>query len=390
MSERFENRGDADKLIDPVEDANAVIARSSRSFTVASSFLPYSIRTKVWALYAWCRSVDDAVDHASCPTEAAEALHTLEEDLARCQRGESPWHPASEWIRPMIFAGQINPRQARELIEGMRMDLEGYSVRNNEDLEHYCYHAAGTVGLMMTSLMGVTNRAASRHAIALGVAMQMTNIARDVREDAERGRSYLPGIANVLEANSDRISQSVSEILALAEERYNLAIEGLPYLPWRCRMAIRVALEVYREIGREIQRKGCSVMDGRTVISKKRLAWVASRAMLSSIKMNINMTLRCVMDRTPFSFKEFTMSESSDSNLPVRPCTANQAKQIAFLGLSLTSIMATALFVLVYINPKEEGYSYLPLVYAGASAIAAFLFHRLSARYDSPSAEQAV
>jgi hypothetical protein len=102
------------------------------------------------------------------------------------------------------------------------------------------------------------------------------------------------------------------------------------------------------------------------------------------------MTLRCVMDRTPFSFKEFTMSESSDSNLPVRPCTANQAKQVAFLGLSLTSIMATALFVLVYINPKEEGYSYLPLVYAGASAIAAFLFHRLSARYDSPSAEQAV
>ena len=63
MSERFENRGDADKLIDPVEDANAVIARSSRSFSVASSFLPYSIRTKVWALYAWCRSVDDAVGH---------------------------------------------------------------------------------------------------------------------------------------------------------------------------------------------------------------------------------------------------------------------------------------------------------------------------------------
>jgi phytoene synthase len=389
MSERFENRSHADKWIDPIQDANAVIARSSRSFSVASSFLPYSIRTRVWALYAWCRSVDDAVDHASSPTEAAKALHTLEEDLSRCQWGESPAHPASDWIRPLILAGQINPRHARELIEGMRMDLQGYSVRNYEDLERYCYHAAGTVGLMMTSLMGVTNPAASRHAIALGVAMQMTNIARDVREDAERGRSYLPGIMNVLDANSDRISKSVSEILALAEERYNLAIEGLSYLPWRCRIAIRVALEVYREIGREIQRKGCSVMHGRTTISKGRLAWVAARALLSSIRNNITMTLRSVMDRTLFPLKEFSMNESSDSNPSVRPCTADQAKQVAYLGLSLTAIMATALFFLVYINPKEEGYSYLPLVYAGASAIAAVFFNRLSARYDRPSAQQA-
>jgi phytoene synthase len=269
------------------------------------------------------------------------------------------------------------------------MDLEGFRVQTQEDLERYCYHAAGTVGLMMTSLMGVTDRSADRHAVALGVAMQMTNIARDVREDAERGRSYLPGIANVLEADSDQISEGVAEILALAEDRYNLAIEGLPYLPWRCRMAIRVALEVYREIGREIQRKGCFVMGGRTVISKGRLTWVAARAFLSSIKTNLTMTLRGVMDRTLFSFKEFSMSESSDSNPAVRSCTANQAKQIAYLGLSLTAIMATALFFLVYINPKEEGYSYLPLVYAGASAIAAVLFNRLSARYDRPSAPQA-
>jgi len=389
MSERFEIRNDADNWIDPIKDANGVIARSSRSFTLASSFLPYPIRTKVWALYAWCRSVDDAVDHAQSPIEAAEALRTLEEDLARCQRGESPAHPASEWIRPLIVAGHIEPRHARELIEGMRMDLDGYSVRNNEDLERYCYHAAGTVGLMMTSLMGVTDRSAYRHAIALGVAMQMTNIARDVREDAERGRSYLPGITHVLDANSDQISESVAKILALAEERYNVAIEGLHYLPWRCRVAIRVALEVYREIGREIQRKGCSVMGGRTIISKGRLAWVAARALLSSIRNNFAMTLRSVMDRTLFPLKEFSMNESSDSNPSVRPCTANQAKQVAFLGLSLTAVMATALFFLVYINPKEEGYSYLPLVYAGGSAIAAVFFNRLSARYDRPGTPQA-
>jgi phytoene synthase len=385
MSERIGNLIDADKWIDSIKDSKGVIARSSRSFTLASAFLPYPIRTKVWALYAWCRSVDDSVDQAESPIEAAETLRILEEDLARCQRGESPAHPASEWIRPLIVAGNIEPRHARELIEGMRMDLEGYSVRNNEDLERYCYYAAGTVGLMMTSLMGVTDRSAYRHAIALGVAMQMTNIARDVREDAERGRSYLPGITNVLDANSDQISQVVAKILALAEERYNVAIAGLHYLPWRCRIAVRVALEVYREIGREIQRKEYSVMGGRTIISKGRLGLVAARALLSSTRNNIAMTLRSVMDRILFPLKEFSMSESSDSNPSVRPCTANQAKQVAYLGLSLTAIMATTLFILVYFNPKEEAYSYLPLVYAGASAIAAVFFNRLSAYYDRSS-----
>jgi phytoene synthase len=219
--------------------------------------------------------------------------------------------------------------------------------------------------------------------------MQMTNIARDVLEDAERGRSYLPGIAKVFEAEPDRISQSVAEILTIAEKRYDFALRGLPYLPWRCQMAIRVALEVYREIGREIQRNGCSVMHGRTVISKRRLAWVSTRALLSAINNNFIIAPRSVMRCNLFSFKELTMTEFSDSPNSFLPCTSNQAKQVAFLGLSLTSIMATALFFLVYINPKEENYSYLPLVYAGVSAASAILFHRLSARYDKPSAQRA-
>jgi phytoene synthase len=317
------------------------------------------------------------------------ALRTFAEDLARCQTGEPLVHPASEWIRPLIATGQIDVRHARELIEGMRMDLEGFTVNTNEDLELYCYHAAGTVGLMMTSLMGVKDRSAYRHAVALGVAMQMTNIARDVLEDAQRGRSYLPGIAKVLEAEPERISRSVAEILALAETRYHIAIRGLGYLPWRCRIAIRVALEVYREIGREIKRNGCSVMHGRTVISKRRLAWVSTRALLSAMNTNFVMTLRSVTNRNLYPFQELTMTESSDSPNSFLPCTSNQAKQVAFLGLSLTSIMATVLFLLVYVNPKEDVYTYLPLIYAGVSAAAAVLFNRLSARYDKPRSEQA-
>ncbi len=389
MSEPGADNIDGQGIIGQAGDAAAVIHRSSRSFSIASSFLPLEIRTKVWALYAWCRSVDDAVDHATRESDAAMALRTFAEDLARCQTGEPLVHPASEWIRPLIATGQIDVRHARELIEGMRMDLEGFTVNTNEDLELYCYHAAGTVGLMMTSLMGVKDRSAYRHAVALGVAMQMTNIARDVLEDAHRGRSYLPGIAKVLEAEPERISRSVAEILALAETRYHVAIRGLGYLPWRCRIAIRVALEVYREIGREIKRNGCSVMHGRTVISKRRLAWVSTRALLSAMNTNFVMTLRSVTNRNLYPFQELTMTESSDSPNSFLPCTSNQAKQVAFLGLSLTSIMATVLFLLVYVNPKEDVYTYLPLIYSGVSAAAAVLFNRLSARYDKPRSEQA-
>lgn len=371
------------------EDAAGVITRSSRSFSIASAFLPWSIRTKVWALYAWCRSVDDAVDLASSPSQAAETLQTLEEDLARCRTGDPLLHPASAWICPLIAERQIDVRHARELIQGMRMDLEGFKVRTREDLERYCYHAAGTVGLMMTSLMGVEDRRASRHAVALGVAMQMTNIARDVLEDAHRGRSYLPGVASALEADPDRVAKSVAEILALAEDRYRVALHGLHYLPWRCRVAIRVALEAYREIGREIERNRCAVMHGRTVIRKGRLAWVAARALASSMKPSFSRMLPESIRSTFFPLQEIAMTESTDSPSSLRACTSNQAKQVAFLGLSLTSIMATALFFLVYINPKESDYSYLPLIYAGASSVAAVLFHRLSARYDQPRAEQA-
>jgi phytoene synthase len=112
---------------------------------------------------------------------------------------------------------------------------------------------------MMSSLMGVKDRAAGRHAVALGVAMQLTNIARDVREDAERGRSYLPGITSVFDADPEAVRASVRQILDLAESQYDVALEGLRYLPWRCRTAIRVALEAYREIGREILRRDCDV-----------------------------------------------------------------------------------------------------------------------------------
>jgi len=368
------------KIFAASDTPTSIITRSSRSFSIASSFLPAAVRADVLALYAWCRSVDDAVDRATSHSEAARALEQFEADLIRCQRGDTLQQPASQWIQPLIVARRIEVRHARELIEGMRMDLEGFSVETEADLLRYCYHAAGTVGLMMTSLMGVTDRAADRHAIALGIAMQLTNIARDVREDADRGRSYLPSIPRVFDVAPGQVQAAVADLLELAEDRYGVALEGLHYLPRRCRCSIRIALEVYREIGREIQRRGYRVLEGRTVISKCRLIWVATRASLASLSTDTMMIFRSGIRRIAESCKEWTMKKPVSTPQSLQPSTVSQAKQTAFLGLSLTAIMATALFVMVYMNPKSTEYSSLPLVYAGASLVASILFHRLSAR----------
>jgi len=367
------------------QSAQDIIHRSSRSFSIASWFLPIETRSKVWALYAWCRSLDDAVDLATSPSQAKENLQRFENDLIGAHDREPTQQAASEWILPLVLDRQIHSRHALELIEGMRMDLDGYEVQTDADLEKYCYHAAGTVGLMMTSLMGVKEQAADRHAVALGVAMQMTNIARDVKEDAQMGRSYLPGITKPLEAKADDIAQAVRKILDHAETRYNLAIDGMDYLPWRSRTAIRVALEVYREIGRQIRRNGYRVMSGRTVLSKPRLIAVASRAVLFDMLCIVPLVVRRLLHPGLFSLKEPNMTNTSNPSDPLPISTPNQAKQIALLGLSLTSIMATALFVMVYFNPKSQEYSYLPLIYAVGSLLASVLFHRLSVRYDKPN-----
>lgn len=269
-------------------DPSDVIQRHSRSFSLASRLLPARCRGSVHALYAWCRTVDDVVDEAlptathdtSQRSQPEHLLQQLEQDLDRLRQGLAVRHPASNWIAPLVVGERIDVRHAKDLIVGMRLDLQAFRVENEDDLRRYCYHAAGTVGLMLTGLFGVQQPEAERHAIALGVAMQLTNIARDVREDAQRGRSYLPGIAQPLAAHPDEVQAAVARVLAMAEQEYHVAAAGLRYLPSDCRLAVRLALALYREIGREIQRNGCRVLDGRTILSKPRLAYTLARTLL--------------------------------------------------------------------------------------------------------------
>lgn len=356
------------------DHAHEVIHRHSRSFSMASRLLPSRIRTSVYAMYAWCRTVDDAVDEAVSCVEAERVLDVLESDLDRIRCGQSPLHPASVWIEPLITERCIELVHAKELITGMRMDVQSYRVTNDHDLNRYCYHVAGTVGLMMTRLMGVKDTAADRHAIALGMAMQMTNIARDVLEDAERGRNYLPGVRDPRSDDPQAVRAAVVSVLAKAARHYEVAWDGVEHLPRDCRFAIRMALSLYREIGRQIERNDYQVLQGRTVISKARLLYVLSTSLIESVKEDCKLAIHSITQK----FSEAPMNDTK----PTQVSTVAEAKHAVYLGLSLTAIMASALFVMVFVNPKEAAYSYLPLIYSGASLVIAVVFNRLAARCE--------
>ncbi len=354
--------------VDPIEPAE-VIARHSRSFSIASRFLPRRVRGDVHSLYAWCRAVDDCVDRAADRRVAAVELARIREDIHRINRGESTLqHPASRWIAPLIRGGRIDPDHALDLVEGMQMDLDGFTVRNEADLRRYCYHAAGCVGLMLSAVMGVTDSAARRHAIALGIAMQMTNIARDVREDAEAGRCYVPGLnTETLFGNSEEVRSAVRRLLANAEREYELAETGLKYLPQDCRRGIRIALAAYREIGREIVRRDVPVCSVRVVVPMWRLAAVVITATIARPK----------LFSLPIS-QEFDPVKSNH-----RKADLNQSWHAVYLGLSLTSFMAAALFVLVYINPKDASYGWLPIAYAAVAVVVGGVFNGLARAQES-------
>jgi 15-cis-phytoene synthase len=179
---------------------------------------------------------------------------------------------------------------ALELIAGVRSDLERVRMETDAELLRYCYRVASTVGLMMSAVLGVRRREALPHAVDLGIAMQLTNIARDVAEDAAMGRVYLPAerlrragvdpealVAGT--ADRARVAQVVCQLLELADAYYRSADGGMRDIPLRVRPAILVASRVYRAIGVRLRRRGADALAGRTVVPwHEKLFW-ASRAL---------------------------------------------------------------------------------------------------------------
>ncbi len=295
-SNRSDSKVDAkDDFFDVPTDESSVIRFYSRSFATASRCLPLAVRGDVEKLYAWCRWCDEAVDSAPSFEVAQTRLSYLREDVTRIFDGHPVKHPASQWLADLVESKGIQKVDALALLSGMEMDLKSWWVRDEEELLRYCYRVAGVVGLMMCRVMGVRDPAAERHAVDLGIAMQLTNIARDVKEDWHLGRCYLP--RSWLESElprttagpeslttldfsraptSEDVRSCVERLLNLAESHYQSGLSGLKYLPSSCRKAICLAALVYREIGREILRRKANVMEGRIALSRVRIAWIAS------------------------------------------------------------------------------------------------------------------
>jgi 15-cis-phytoene synthase len=275
--------------------AQKILARHSKSFAFAGRLLPAWCREDATALYAWCRRCDDAVDGPDDASARAAAVHRLraELDLVYGPSGDldlegataSQTDPVLAGFRRVVRRRAIPRRYADDLLDGMAMDVGRVRYQSFDDLLLYCYRVAGTVGLMMAHIMGVRSPSALRRATDLGIAMQLTNICRDVAEDGRRDRVYLPSelLRKGPPEGADEVRQVVAELLRRAERFYRSGDEGLAALPARCVVAIRAARLIYAEIGREIARRGFDVFSGRAVVSRGRKAWLALRAVIETL-----------------------------------------------------------------------------------------------------------
>ncbi len=262
----------------PEKTAADMLRENSATFDYASLFLSPRYRDRVRQLYSFCRHVDDLADKCSCTEIARAELNTLEHELSL---GYSNRKMVASFIALCSETG-IEPALPWTLIAGAKSDLESVAINTGNELIRYAYQVAGVVGLMMCRVLDIEDNRAEPHAIDLGIAMQLTNIARDVAEDARLNRRYLPGnwvggascedLANPQRSLRPQVRSSVLRLLKLADQYYESGWQGLRFLPFRTRVAIAIAGRLYREIGQQIKADGCGVWNGRTTISDLRKA----------------------------------------------------------------------------------------------------------------------
>lgn len=267
-----------------------LLRAGSKSFHLASLFLPERVQLPAQALYAFCRVADDLVDRSSAPDAG---LAELRDRLEAIYAGRPGPHPVDRAMADLAFGLHLPRALPEALLEGFAWDLDGRRYRDLAELRAYAARVAGVVGAMMTVLMGVRDPAVLARACDLGVAMQLTNIARDVAEDARAGRLYLPlswleeeGLdARVFLARpttGPALARILDRLLAEAERLYARAEAGIPGLPPGCRPGIRAARLLYAEIGRELRRRGLDPLRGRTVVPARRKLLLVLAAMLAS------------------------------------------------------------------------------------------------------------
>lgn len=265
------------------------IRHGSKSFAFASFFFSPRERAGAWLLYSWCRACDDRIDRAPDARSALRALQELESATLAAARGTPSTDPVFQGLAIVLKEFGIPEKYPLDLLRGMRMDVEGRRYETLEELEEYCYCVAGVVGLMMCHVMGLSDERALPHAVALGSAMQLTNICRDIDEDLKLGRVYVPteflkaaGLEDrevfASRAGRARWPLVTDRLLDVADARYATGIAGLKYLSFRAAMAVAIAGRVYRRIGVKVRRRRERAWDQRSYTHFSEKLWTAATA----------------------------------------------------------------------------------------------------------------
>ena len=275
----------------PDEYCQQKAAGSGSSFYYSFLFLPAERRRAITALYAYCREVDDIVDEGLDPQVAAPKLAWWRAELANLAKG-NPQHPVTKALLPLKAKFSIDEPRLLEIIDGMEMDLTQSRYLDWAGLERYCYRVAGVVGLLAAGIFGYRNPRTLAYARNLGIAFQLTNIIRDVGEDARKNRIYLPmedmkrfGVT-AAEILNGKQTPGFSALMAFETQRakdyYANAFANLPAEDRKAQRAGLIMAAIYRTLLGEIEADGFQVLKQRTSITPLRKFWIAWKTWVSA------------------------------------------------------------------------------------------------------------
>ena len=266
-------------------------AKSGSSFYYSFLFLPPERRRAITALYAFCREVDDIADEVSDVGVARTKLAWWRTEVANLFAGQAR-HPVTQALAPFVSAYGLDALRLNEIIDGMEMDLVQHRYADFEALRLYCHRVAGVVGQLSASIFGYTNAATLEYAESLGLAFQLTNIIRDVGEDARRDRVYLPGdelarfgltAEDILARRGGHDFVRLMEFQAeRAQSYYADAFQRLAPEDRRSQRAGLIMAAIYRTLLDEIRRDGFHVLESRVALTPLRKLWIAWKTWMAS------------------------------------------------------------------------------------------------------------
>ena len=268
----------------PDEYCQQKAAQSGSSFYYSFLFLPPLRRRAITAFYAYCREVDDVVDECTDLGVARTKLAWWRTETAAIYEGKAK-HPVAQALAALLPSFKIEQAYLQEIIDGMEMDLTQHRYRNFDDLKQYCHLVAGVVGLVSAEIFGYTNADTLKYAENLGIAFQLTNIIRDVGEDARRDRVYLPldelarfnvSVADIMHARHTEAFTRLMEFqVARALEYYSTAMQWLPAEDRRAQRTGLIMAAIYRTLLDELRADGLRVLTHRTSLTPLRKLWIA-------------------------------------------------------------------------------------------------------------------